>query len=171
LPELDRSGNWEGAMGTARTVALSIFAATMGCATEKSATTAAKTLSVQLTPGAETPVCASAGASASGTATIIVAPDNSSITSTVTYAGLSGDATAAHIHFGKAGAAGPVVLPFSGSLATPFSKTFTAADYVAAAGAPPDFPSFLIALNAGGAAYVNVHTAACKPGEIRGEIP
>jgi CHRD domain len=158
-------------MGIARIFALLIFATTMGCATEKSVTAAPKTVSVPLTPGTETPVCPSAGASASGTATIVVASDNSSVTSTVTYAGLSGDATAAHIHFGKAGAAGPVVLPFSGSLASPFSKTFTAADYVAASGAPPDFPSFVIALNAGGAAYLNVHTAACKPGEIRGDIP
>jgi len=143
----------------------------MGCASEKSATASAKTLSVPLTPGVETPVCPLAGAGASGTATILIASDNSSITATVTYAGLSGDATAAHIHFGKAATAGPVVLPFSGSLASPFSKTFTAADYVAAAGAPPDFRSFVIALNAGGAAYLNVHTAACKPGEIRGDIP
>jgi hypothetical protein len=158
-------------MGTARVFALLIFATTMGCATEKSATAVAKTVSVPLTPGAETPICPSAGASAGGTATIVVASDNSSVTSTVTYAGLSGDATAAHIHFGKAGTAGPVVLPFSGSLASPLTKTFTAADYVAAAGAPPDFPSFVVALNAGGAAYLNVHTAACKPGEIRGDIP
>ena len=158
-------------MGTGRIFALLIVAATMGCASEKSATASAKTLSVPLTPGVETPVCPLAGAGASGTATILIASDNSSITATVTYAGLSGDATAAHIHFGKAATAGPVVLPFSGSLASPFSKTFTAADYVAAAGAPPDFRSFVIALNAGGAAYLNVHTAACKPGEIRGDIP
>jgi CHRD domain len=158
-------------METARILALLILATTMGCATEKSATVVAKTSNVPLTPGVETPICPSAGASASGTATILVASDNSSITSTVTYSGLSGEATAAHIHFGKAGVAGPVVLPFSGSLSSPFTKTFTAADYVAAAGAPPDFPSFVIVLNAGGAAYLNVHTAACKPGEVRGDIP
>lgn len=158
-------------MMIARGFALLIFAATTGCATEKAVTTSAATLNIPMTPGVETPVCPSAGGSASGTATIIVAPDNSSITSTISYAGLSGEATAAHFHFGKPGTAGPVVLPFSGSLASPFSKTFTVADYVAAAGAPPDFPSFVVALKAGGSVYVNVHTAACKPGEIRGDIP
>ena len=34
----------------------------------------------------------------------------------------------------------------------------------------PDFATFVTALKAGGAAYLNVHTDACKPGEIRGEI-
>lgn len=158
-------------METSRNFALLMLLATMGCATEKSTTVSAKTLSVPLSSGIETPVCPSAGSGANGTATIVVAPDNASITATVTYGGLSGDATAAHIHFGKPGTAGPVVLPFSGSLVSPFTKTFTAADYVAAGGAPPDFPSFVTALNGGGVAYLNVHTAACKPGEIRGDIP
>jgi hypothetical protein len=63
-----------------------------------------------------------------------------------------------------------VVLPFSAPLDSPFSKTLTAADYVAGTGTPPDFASFVTALKAGGAGYVNVHTGACKPGEIRGEV-
>jgi hypothetical protein len=159
-------------METARMLAVVGLAAVMGCATEKTATAppAANTFTVSLTPGAETPPCDSAGASASGTTTITVAPDGTSINATVSYSGLSGEPTAAHIHSGSASAPGPVVLPFSGSLASPFSKTFTTADYVAAPGAPPDFRSFVTALKGGGMAYVNVHTAACKPGEIRGEI-
>jgi hypothetical protein len=157
-------------MHSARSLALLIAIATLGCATDKGAATAETTLTVPLSPRAA-PACPSASVSGTGTAVIVVAPDNSSITATVTYAGLSGDPTAAHFHFGKPGVAGPVVLPFSGSLASPFSKTFTAADYVAAAGAPPDFASFVISLKAGGTVYVNVHTAACKPGEIRGDVP
>lgn len=147
------------------------LSALMACATQKAAPAAPpRPFTVLLTPGAEVPPCASAGANASGMANITVASADSSISVTVSYTGLSGEPTAAHLHAGPASAAGPVVLPFSGSLATPFSKTFTAADYVAAPGAPPDFGSFVTALKAGGAAYVNVHTAACKPGEIRGEI-
>jgi hypothetical protein len=159
-------------MRSACLVAVLAVAALVGCATEKSvpAPPPSRTFTVSLTPGAETPPCDAAGASASGSTTITVAPDDSSINVTVSYTGLSAEPTAAHLHSGPASAAGPVVLPFSGSLASPFSKTFTAADYVAASGAPPDFPSFLTALKGGGAAYVNVHTAACKPGEIRGEI-
>jgi len=160
-------------MKTTRLLALVGLPALMACATEKAATAPPPpppTFTVSLTPGAEIPPCASAGGNASGTATITVAPDDSSINATVSYSGLSGEPTAAHLHAGPASALGPVVLPFSGSLASPFSKTFTAADYVAAVGAPLDFPSFVTALKAGGAAYVNVHTAACKPGEIRGEI-
>jgi hypothetical protein len=163
-------------MESTRLLALLGLSTLIACATEKAATEKAapapqtRTFTVPLTTGAEVPPCASAGANASGMANITVASDDSSISVTVSYTGLSGEPTAAHLHAGPASAAGPVVLPFSGSLATPFSKTFTAADYLAAPGAPPDFGSFVTALKAGGAAYVNVHTAACKPGEIRGEI-
>ena len=157
-------------MSTARALAVLSVVMLMGCATEKPATATASTFSAQLTPDAEVPVCPAAASGAKGTAEVTVAPDESSIAATVTHSGLSGDPTAAHIHSGPPGVAGPVVLPFGGSLASPFSKTFTAADYVAAPGAPPDFPSFVKSLKVGGA-YVNVHTAACKPGEIRGQIP
>ena len=157
-------------MTAARALILSSLAVVLGCATEKSAAAPApKTFDVPLTTAAEVPVCTAAAPGATGKATIAIAPDDSSITAAVTHSGLSGDATAAHIHVGAAGVAGPVVLPFSAPLTSPFTKTFTAADYVAAPNAPPDFPSFLTVLKSGGA-YVNVHTATCKPGEIRGQI-
>jgi len=157
-------------MTAARALILSSLAILLGCATEKSAAAPApKTYDVPLTTAAEVPVCAAAGPNATGKATIAIAPDDSSISTTVTYSGLSGDVTAAHIHAGAAGVAGPVVLPYSAPFTSPFTKTFTAADYVAAPNAPPDFPSFLTMLKSGGA-YINVHTAACKPGEIRGQI-
>jgi hypothetical protein len=101
---------------------------------------------------------------------VTIPDDNSSVSVSVTYSGLSGAATAAHIHSGTAAAPGPVVLPFSGSLASPINTTLTAANYVAAQGAPADFPTFVAALKGGGAGYVNVHTAACPLGEIRGEV-
>jgi hypothetical protein len=151
-----------------RTLLLLGLSGLLGCAT--SGVAPAKTFTVPLTTAAEIPPCAGAGPTASGSATIVVAADDASITATVTYGGLSGDPTSSHIHSGAAGASGPVVLAFSGSLTSPFGKTFTAVDYVAATGAPPDFAAFVAALKAGNAAYVNVHTAACKPGEIRGEI-
>ncbi|HVP59272.1 MAG TPA: CHRD domain-containing protein [Myxococcaceae bacterium] len=158
-------------MPSNRTLVLLSLAMLMGCATEKSASE--KPLGVKtfaLTPGEEVPPCAAAGAGAQGSGNVTVSPDESSLTATVSYSGLSGPATAAHIHAGKPGVAGPVVLPFSGDLTSPINKTFTAADYVAAQGAPADFAGFVQALKSGGA-YVNLHTAACKPGEIRGQIP
>lgn len=162
-------------MSTTRTLVLLSVAALLGCATEKAATEKAAAekpaaRSFDLTTAADVPPCPAAAPGARGTGSVTLAPDDSSLTVSVNYSGLSGPVTASHIHAGKAGEAGPVVLPFGGDLSSPFSKTFTAADYVAAAGAPPDFPSFVQSLKAGGA-YVNVHTAACKPGEIRGQIP
>jgi hypothetical protein len=131
---------------------------------------APKIFTVPLIKSAETPPCATAGASATGTATITIAADGKSISVNLTYSGLSGPAKAAHIHSGTAAGPGPVVVPFTGALNSPYSHTFTAGDYIAASGAPADFAAFVTALRAGGAAYINVHTAACGPGEIRAEI-
>ena len=163
-------------MPSTRTLFLLSLAVLLSCATEKSAAEkppAGNPPAIKnfgLTTTDEVPTCPAAGQVAQGTANVTLAPDESSLTATVNYSGLSGPATAAHIHAGKAGVAGPVVLPFSGDLAPPINKTFTAADYVAAPNAPPDFPSFVQSLKSGGA-YLNVHSAACKPGEIRGQIP
>jgi hypothetical protein len=162
-------------MPRTRTPFMLCLAVLMGCATEKSAAekppaaNAPVIKNLALTPPDEVPVCPAAASGGQGTSNVVLSPDESSITVTVTYSGLSGPVTAAHVHAGKPGVAGPVVLPFSGDLTSPFTKTFTAADYVAAPGAPPDFASFVQTLKAGGA-YVNVHAAACKPGEIRGQI-
>jgi hypothetical protein len=62
------------------------------------------------------------------------------------------------------------VLPFTAPFDSPFTKTLTASDYTPGTGTPPDFASFVTALKAGGAGYVNLHTDACRPGEIRAEI-
>jgi hypothetical protein len=163
-------------MPSTRTPFLLVLAVVMGCATEKSATEKPAATSPPaiknfgLTTSDEVPVCPAAAPGAQGTGNVTIAPDDSSITVTVNYSGLSGPATAAHVHAGKPGVAGPVVLPFKGDLNSPINKTFTSADYVAAPNAPPDFPSFVQSLK-NGEAYVNVHSAACKPGEIRGQIP
>jgi CHRD domain-containing protein len=150
-------------------VLLVSVAAVVACSNDDSESQA-KVFNIALTPQGETPPCADAGVNATGTAKVTIAADNSNVVVDVTYSGLSGPATASHIHSGTAAAPGPVVLPFSAPLDSPFSKTLTASDYTPATGAPPDFATFVTALRAGGAGYVNVHTNACKPGEIRGEI-
>lgn len=129
-----------------------------------------KVFNLSLAPENETPPCPDAGVGAAGTAKVTVPADDQSVVVDVTYSGLSGPATAGHIHSGTSAAPGPVVLPFGAPLDSPFSKTLTAANYVPGTGTPPDFASFVTALKGGGAGYVNLHTADCKAGEIRGEI-
>ena len=151
-------------------IAVSLVSAAMAVACGSDSTPQPTVFNLTLSPASETPACPDAGTSATGTAKVTIPTDNASVVVDVTYSGLSGPATASHIHSGTAAAPGPVVLPFNAPLDSPFTKTVTAADYVAATGAPPDFATFVTALKAGGAGYVNVHTGACKAGEIRGEI-
>ena len=75
----------------------------------------------------------------------------------LTFSRLTGKAVAAHIHLGKRGVAGPVVVPLCGPCrngqvgkATITEKTISAIET--------------------GKAYVNVHTAKNLGGEIRGQI-
>jgi hypothetical protein len=77
---------------------------------------------------------------------------------TVTYSGLTGPATAAHIHGpAAAGANAGVVVPFKPPVTSPFSGTATLTEAQVA-----DLKA--------GKWYINVHTAANPGGEIRGQI-
>ncbi|UJR79028.1 CHRD domain-containing protein [Sandaracinus amylolyticus] len=127
--------------------------------------------SLSLTTDEEVPVCTAAGADAMGSGTVTIDPDDLSLrVVNLAYSGLSGAATAGHIHFGDPGEAGPVILPFA-DVTSPIDEIFTAEDYPAAPpeGAPADFPAFLDAVREG-RTYVNIHTEACAPGEIRAQI-
>lgn len=75
------------------------------------------------------------------------------------YTGLSGPATAAHLHAGEPGKNGAVSVPiFAGATAkTPFEGEATLTDAQAAD---------LLA----GRLYANIHTEANKAGEIRGQV-
>jgi len=75
----------------------------------------------------------------------------------LSFQGLSGDASAAHIHLGKAGSPGPVVLPLCGPCTSPLTGRKAIDANLAAA------------IESGGT-YVNVHTAANQAGEIRGQL-
>lgn len=104
-----------------------------------------------------------------------------SLAFTLTYSGLTGDATFAHIHLGRpavaagvsaflCGGGGQAACP-TGTSAT-ISGTIDASMVVgpeAQGIAPGEFAELLRAIQAG-ATYVNVHTAAFPPGEIRGQI-
>jgi len=96
--------------------------------------------------------------SGKGAATASLDTNTKTLTWTVDYSGLSGPATAAHIH-GPAdpGANAGIVVPFSGNLASPIKGSATLTDaQIAQLGA--------------GKWYVNIHTEANKPGEIRGQL-
>jgi CHRD domain-containing protein len=96
--------------------------------------------------------------SGKGAATASLDTASKTLTWDVDYSGLSGPVTAAHIH-GPAdpGANAPVVVPFNGSLASPIKGSATLTD------------TQIQQLEAG-KWYVNIHTEANKPGEIRGQL-
>ena len=95
-----------------------------------------------------------------GTGNLDAAYDTTSkkMTYTITYSGLTGPATAAHFHGpAAAGANAPPVVPISGSMTSPIKGEATLTD------------AQLADLQAG-RWYLNVHTAANKDGEIRGQV-
>lgn len=93
-----------------------------------------------------------------GMATASLDTATKTLTWTVDYSGLSGPATAAHIH-GPAdpGANAGIVVPFTGNVASPIKGSATLTDEQ-------------IAQLEAGKWYVNIHTDANKAGEIRGQL-
>jgi hypothetical protein len=110
-------------------------------------------IKVTLTGDQEVPPVRTA---ASGNGTITVSSDKS-VSGSITTTGV--DATAAHIHDGPAGKNGPVIIPLTKGPDNTWSV---------AAGAKltdAQYASYLA-----GNLYVNVHSAANKGGEIRGQL-
>jgi len=75
----------------------------------------------------------------------------------LTFQRLTGKAVAAHIHKGKRGQAGPVVVPLCG----PCRNGQTGRVKISKA---------VVSALEGGNAYVNVHTAKNAAGEVRGQV-
>ncbi len=97
---------------------------------------------------------------ASGEATITVNTDTGAISGSVSVSGLTGPATAAHVHAGGPGMAGPIV---AGMESNADGSVWTVME-----GAALDADA--IALFEAGNLYINVHTEANAPGEIRGQL-
>ena len=111
-----------------------------------------------MSPGGEVPKPkAPAGAKGVFTATVTESGSTRTISWKLTFRGLSGKAVAAHIHKGKAGVAGAVIVPLCGPCKNGQTGKLKVSKDVADV------------LERGGA-YVNVHTAKNAAGEIRGQI-
>jgi hypothetical protein len=111
-----------------------------------------------MSPGGEVPK-PKAPAAAKGvfTATVTESGSTRTINWKLTFRGLSGKAVAAHIHKGKAGVAGAVIVPLCGPCKNGQTGKLKASKNAADV------------LERGGA-YVNVHTAKNAAGEIRGQV-
>ena len=131
---------------------LGLLAATAMAAGANAAVTNYK---ASLSGAAEVPPVGSAG---KGSASVSVDPATKAVSWRVEYSGLSGPAGAAHIHCGAAaGANAGVAVSFGANVASPIAGTGKMTD------------AQLADLQAG-KCYVNVHTAANKGGEIRGQL-
>jgi Cu/Zn superoxide dismutase len=128
---------------------------------------AAETFNTDLSGDNSVPPVAGDG---TGEATVTISDDGQSVSWDVSYSGLTGAPAAGHIHIAAATANGPVMIPFATVTATGSTGTFNAADYAGGDGLPADWAGVLAAIRAGNT-YVNIHTAANPPGEIRGQLP
>jgi hypothetical protein len=123
------------------------------------ATTDTYTYKAPLTKSAEVPKPKGAPATARGTftATVVEGAAGSSLKWTLTFSGLSGKVVGAHIHRGRPGVAGPVLVPLCGPCTS--GKKGKASITAGVADALER-----------GRAYVNLHTAKNAAGEIRGQV-
>jgi hypothetical protein len=140
-------------MQTKRPAALGALAAAVFALAASSGAAFGEQVKVTLGGDQEVPAVKT---SASGGGTITI-NDDKSVSGSVTTTGVAG--TMAHIHNGAAGKNGPVIIPLTksgdGTWSVPAGAKLTDAQYAA-------FKA--------GDLYVNVHSAANKGGEIRGQL-
>ncbi len=112
-------------------------------------------IKAELTSSAETPPNSSKG---SGTLSGSYDPSSKMLTYSVDYSGLTGPATAAHFHApAPVGKASGVEIPIKGAVTSPIKGEATLTEEQAKN-------------LTDGMTYFNVHTAANKGGEIRGQV-
>ena len=121
--------------------------------TSPSASATTTSMVTELSARNEVPPNASPG---TGRATMTLNRSTKVLTWNVTYAGLTGPLTGAHIHAAAEGTNGPVVVPFTVT-PSPITGSATLTDAQ-------------VQQLAQGLMYVNLHTAANPGGEIRGQL-
>jgi hypothetical protein len=146
------------ALLVAGAVALAAAGVAVASVASASSTTSTYTYRAKMTPGAETPK-PKAPAAAKGTFTATVTGSGAVRTMKwkLTFSGLSGAAVGAHVHKGRAGVAGAVLVPLCG----PCRSGQTGTTRISSGAAD---------LLERGQTYVNVHTAKNQGGEIRGQV-
>jgi len=108
--------------------------------------------------------------SATGTATYTLV--GNSLSYIVSVSGMTGPATASHIHVGPATASGPVIVPYVTASVASGNVTAGTIDLtqpISNGTTTITGDSLKVLLNNGGA-YTNVHTSQFGGGEIRGQI-
>ncbi len=122
------------------------------------ASTDSYTFTVKLVPKGEVPASkGAAGAKGTFKATYVENATGAKLSWRLTFSGLTGKAMAAHIHKGKPGTSGPVVVPLCGPCKNGQKGSVQISKAVV-----KDLES--------ADAYVNVHTAKNPGGEIRGQV-
>jgi hypothetical protein len=115
-------------------------------------------VSAAMTSKAEVPAPKGApGGKGTFSGTYVENAKGASLTWKLAFSALSGSATAAHIHMGKAGVAGPVLVPLCGPCKSGMNGKVSISK------------ATIKALESG-TAYVNVHTTKNPNGEIRGQV-
>jgi hypothetical protein len=157
-----------------RTAATFVALALLACASAPSTRSGPETFQARLDAEHEVPPPMLSGTTPSGTATFTHEDDK--ILYKVSVAGLSSPETAAHIHVGAPGVAGPVVVPLKltpgpteGTVVGEGSIDASAIKGKNADGSPMTMADLLTAMRNGGT-YINVHTENNKAGEARGQI-
>jgi len=125
-----------------------------------------ETFTADLSGDAEVPP---AETEATGDAEVVISEDGSQVSWTISYEGLSGPPAAGHIHYGGADVAGPVMIPFPEVGESSAEGSATEADFAPVENGPQTFEEALQAIR-DGEAYVNIHTEANPPGEIRAQL-
>lgn len=144
-----------------------------------------ETVSVELTADNEVPIAIS---NASGELVLTIDPAGTSIGYELTYEGLEGNVTQAHIHIGQKNVAGGIVLwlcqtttPFVAPATVPAAPTCPASGTVTGTLTNANIVPNVQAVNTDsladvidairrGKAYGNVHTTVSAGGEIRGQL-
>lgn len=122
------------------------------------------TYKVAMSSANQTPAIAG---KASGSATLTLT--GNTVKYTISVKDLSGPATMAHIHIGKAGVSGPPAYTFTVNKVASGKLAEGTIDLSKNVSANVSGDSLKVLLN-NGSAYINVHTAAHPGGEIRGQV-